>query len=182
MRCVTCGAEMILVKVVPDETMIVEGFERYTLQCLECGEIEQRFVFKNAAARAAESAAQAAAEAAERGSASAPSGWTRAVERLRERQGAATLRSTADNDPSGRDHDLRTAMRAAPGEGAGMPGGAKPHSEAKPGLPAFIPPSKPPEPSREPRTPAATTADGGSTGGSKWTCAVAKLRQRQDRG
>jgi hypothetical protein len=178
MRCVTCGAEMILVKVVPDETMIVEGFERYTLQCLECGEIEQRFVFKNAAARAAESAAQAA----EGGSAPAPSGWTRAVERLRERQGAATVRSTTGNDPSGRGHDLRTGMRAVPGEGAGMQGGAKPHAEAKPGLPALIPASKPPAPSREPRAPAATTADAGFTGGSKWTCAVAKLRQWQDRG
>jgi hypothetical protein len=36
---------MLLVKVVPDHTMIVPGYERYTLQCLGCYEIEQHLVY-----------------------------------------------------------------------------------------------------------------------------------------
>ena|SRR5712691_7013681 len=45
MRCVACGAEMLLVKVVPDTTMISSGYERYTLQCLGCYETEEHLVY-----------------------------------------------------------------------------------------------------------------------------------------
>ena len=45
MRCMACDGEMLLVSVQPDESMIIVGFERYTLQCLSCNEIEQRTVF-----------------------------------------------------------------------------------------------------------------------------------------
>src|SRR6267378_4650402 len=45
MRCVACGAEMLLVKVVPDHTMMVPGYERYTLQCLGCYEVKEHLVF-----------------------------------------------------------------------------------------------------------------------------------------
>ena len=41
----SCGAEMILLKVVEDETMMVRGFERHTYMCSACAEIERRFVF-----------------------------------------------------------------------------------------------------------------------------------------
>jgi hypothetical protein len=40
-----CGAEMQLVQAVPDETMMVAGFEHRTLQCSGCDEIERRLVF-----------------------------------------------------------------------------------------------------------------------------------------
>src|SRR5262245_25055844 len=96
MRCVACGAEMILVNVVPDETMIVSGFERYTMQCLGCGELEERFAFKGAASRGAETAADAAAAVAAQAGPPRPppmaSAWLRAVERLRGRQTAVTQR------------------------------------------------------------------------------------------
>jgi hypothetical protein len=45
MRCISCGAEMILIKVVEDETMMVRGFERHTYMCSACSDIEKRFVF-----------------------------------------------------------------------------------------------------------------------------------------
>ena len=45
MRCIACAAEMLLVKVVPEHTMMVPGYERYTLQCLGCYEVMDHLVF-----------------------------------------------------------------------------------------------------------------------------------------
>ena len=45
MRCMACGAEMILTNVVEDNTMAVPGFEHRTFVCLECQDVEQRLVF-----------------------------------------------------------------------------------------------------------------------------------------
>ncbi len=45
MRCMACGAEMILMKVVEDETMPVPGFERHAYMCSVCLDTEQRLVF-----------------------------------------------------------------------------------------------------------------------------------------
>lgn len=45
MRCVACGAEMLLVKVAPDTTMISSGYERYTLQCLGCDRIDEHLLY-----------------------------------------------------------------------------------------------------------------------------------------
>ena len=45
MRCMACGAEMILTNVVQDETMAVPGFEHQTFMCSECHDVERRFVF-----------------------------------------------------------------------------------------------------------------------------------------
>ena len=33
MRCMACGAEMQVVQVVPDDTLMVPGYEHHTLQC-----------------------------------------------------------------------------------------------------------------------------------------------------
>jgi hypothetical protein len=44
MRCCACGTEMLLVKVVPDASMITSGYERYTFQCLGCYEVENHLV------------------------------------------------------------------------------------------------------------------------------------------
>jgi len=40
-----CGAEMRVVQVVPDETMMVPGYEHHTLQCTGCNDVERRLVF-----------------------------------------------------------------------------------------------------------------------------------------
>ncbi len=45
MRCVSCGAEMDVVRVDRDDTTLVPGYERQTLQCSTCKEVEQRLVF-----------------------------------------------------------------------------------------------------------------------------------------
>jgi hypothetical protein len=36
---------MVLVKVVPDDTMAVPGFEHHTFMCSDCSDIERRLVF-----------------------------------------------------------------------------------------------------------------------------------------
>ena len=45
MRCMACGAEMILTNVVQDDTIGVPGFEHQTFRCSECHDLERRFVF-----------------------------------------------------------------------------------------------------------------------------------------
>jgi hypothetical protein len=40
-----CGGEMILMKVIEDETMAVSGFERRSFMCSECYDTEQRIAF-----------------------------------------------------------------------------------------------------------------------------------------
>ena len=48
MRCMDCGAEMRLVDVVGDPTMMVRGFEHHTFECAACRVIERRRVFNRA--------------------------------------------------------------------------------------------------------------------------------------
>src|SRR6267154_6686904 len=45
MRCISCGAEMRLVQVERDDTMIVSGYEHHTLQCSGCNEVARRTIF-----------------------------------------------------------------------------------------------------------------------------------------
>ena len=40
-----CGAEMLLMKVVQDDTMPVPGFEHHNFMCSGCGDVERRLVF-----------------------------------------------------------------------------------------------------------------------------------------
>src|SRR6476659_4322693 len=45
MLCLVCGAEMRLVEVVQDTTMLVPGYEHHTWQCSGCSTVEQRLTF-----------------------------------------------------------------------------------------------------------------------------------------
>ena len=45
MLCLACGAEMRLVEVVEDTTMLVSGYEHQTWQCSGCDSVEQRTTF-----------------------------------------------------------------------------------------------------------------------------------------
>jgi len=45
MHCMACGAEMILMKAIEDETMAVSGFERHTFMCSVCYDVERRLAF-----------------------------------------------------------------------------------------------------------------------------------------
>jgi len=48
MRCLLCNAEMTLMNVVQDDTMLVAGFEHHTFMCSSCHDVEQRLVFVRA--------------------------------------------------------------------------------------------------------------------------------------
>ena len=48
MLCVPCGAQMHLVEVRRDDTMMVRGYEHHTFECRSCGEIERRLTFSSA--------------------------------------------------------------------------------------------------------------------------------------
>jgi hypothetical protein len=92
MRCMACGAEMQVVQVVPDNTLLVPGYEHHTLQCSGCNDIERRLVFnREAAERAAAAEATPAAPPAEpvaepaNEPAAAPSAWQRAFAMFRGR-------------------------------------------------------------------------------------------------
>jgi hypothetical protein len=45
MRCPACGAEMHLMKVAPDQTMMVAGYEEHTFECSGCHDHVRRLVF-----------------------------------------------------------------------------------------------------------------------------------------
>jgi hypothetical protein len=45
MRCMSCGAEMRLLQTERDDTMGAPGYQRQTLQCFGCNEIERRTIF-----------------------------------------------------------------------------------------------------------------------------------------
>jgi hypothetical protein len=45
MLCLACGAEMRLVQVVEDTTLLVSGYEHQTWQCSGCDSVEQRTTF-----------------------------------------------------------------------------------------------------------------------------------------
>jgi hypothetical protein len=160
MRCVPCGAEMILVSVAPDQTMIVEGFERYTMQCLGCGEVEERFLFRPTAAQAVP---------ASPGAAVAPtmaSAWVRAVERLRGQETVVTERR-AEQQKADRVTQFYREWEEL------IPGGRAARSK------------KPPKPTAPRQIKAAATARTDADSGrplNTWERAVAKLRARQDRG
>src|SRR5262249_11464482 len=47
-RCLLCNAEMTLMNVVQDDTMLVAGFEHHTFMCSSCHDVEQRLVFVRA--------------------------------------------------------------------------------------------------------------------------------------
>jgi len=56
-----CGAEMQVVQVVPDDTLMVPGYEHHTLQCSGCNDIERRLVFNRESAEQAAAATEAEA-------------------------------------------------------------------------------------------------------------------------
>ena len=82
MRCMVCGAEMRLMQVVQDNTMMVSGYEHHTLQCSGCDEVERRFVFS----RASEPSEPVLVPSMYPLVQSVPNVWARAVARLRGRQ------------------------------------------------------------------------------------------------
>src|SRR5712691_8512081 len=94
MRCMACGAEMRLMQSVPDDTMMVVGYEHQTWACTGCDEVERRLMFTRVktpieAVPALAVAPQDAPAKDEQTdtpgpiTASIPSAWARAVARIR---------------------------------------------------------------------------------------------------
>jgi hypothetical protein len=50
MRCMSCGAEMRVLRVERDDTQDFAGYERQTLECTACHDVETRTVFRETAA------------------------------------------------------------------------------------------------------------------------------------
>jgi len=114
MRCMACGDEMVLTAVLPAAAMAVAGFEQQTLTCLACRVTERRFVFSRGAtetsvpppvtppaqqpvppcSQPAVIASQADRIASQSDGIAPAHAWTRAVEKLRNRQ--ADLNARAD--------------------------------------------------------------------------------------
>ena len=175
MRCMACGAEMILVHVVADETMIVSGFERYTLQCLGCDEVEHRFVFtRQNGARDAQAGADGAgasppsSAAGEKNTAAASSAWARTVKTFRSRQAAIAARATGAKKTDRVGEFYRNWENPIPPRRRPV---------------QLLAPPKPKPPSEIKAAVRASGDEAGERGaaGSAWARAVAKLRQRQER-
>jgi hypothetical protein len=47
MLCMACGAEMHLISVVEDNTMMVPGYEHHTFLCSACPEMDRRLLFRD---------------------------------------------------------------------------------------------------------------------------------------
>ena len=88
MRCMGCGAQMVLTATVPDQTMPVRGFEHQTFRCFDCGVTEVTGPATNGVELENGTEALPAAAAAR-----SPT-WTRAVEKLRSRE--AEIRQRAE--------------------------------------------------------------------------------------
>jgi hypothetical protein len=120
MRCLACGEEMVLTAVMPAGPMSVAGFEQQTFACLVCRTTERRFVFDRGASETPVSspvplpAAQPVPPCSQpNGTTSQPDdlaaqpdgivaqpdgiapahAWTRAVEKLRNRQANLNARA-----------------------------------------------------------------------------------------
>ena len=81
MLCIACGAEMRLMQVVQDNTMMVPGYEHHTWQCSGCNEIERRLAFTREKTPI-ENVPPAPAPADR---VAVPNAWARAVAKLRGR-------------------------------------------------------------------------------------------------
>ena len=50
MRCMSCGAELHVLRVEHDDALSLAGCERQTLQCSACHDVETRTVFRESSA------------------------------------------------------------------------------------------------------------------------------------
>ena len=113
MRCMRCGGDMVVTATASEDAALPAGFTHETLQCLACGDVERRLVFKPALIETdasaclssprqetASSSPQAPSPASDASAlslppevgASAPA-WIRAVEKLRSRQADIRVRT-----------------------------------------------------------------------------------------
>ncbi len=161
MRCLGCGVEMRLVRVVPDGTAAISGYAYHTFECPGCNDTETRLLFgrspdEAAPATSRPAAADALSSAPEDGLSPALGAWGRALELLRSQQRALDERA------------------AATGTSGSQP--VAPPRAPTPVLPSR-PSDEPPEPLRKPAV--SRVEDPPSS--SKWRRAISMLRRMQER-
>jgi hypothetical protein len=84
MRCLACGAEMQLVEVIQDHTMLIRGYEQHAFECPECHDVERRLAFQRDPSPPVPPTRSASVVCTE--PAGTVNAWARAVARLRNHQ------------------------------------------------------------------------------------------------
>jgi hypothetical protein len=138
MRCIGCGAQMVLTAAVPDETMAVQGFEHQTFRCFDCGAMEQRHTFVAGNPASAEVTAPApispptaCIEEAPAANDTVSGAWTRAVEKLRSRQAEIRQRAEAAKRTDWNLEFNQAWERLAPGRPASAENGYSDYTKPK---------------------------------------------------
>jgi hypothetical protein len=86
MQCLACGAKMLLMDVVRDDTTKVPGLERHTFKCSACPQIARRVMFSRVKMPISNLPAIATPTNNPWKGCAAPNAWSKAVETLRNRQ------------------------------------------------------------------------------------------------
>ena len=170
MQCLGCGAKMLLMEVVRDNTTKVSAFERHIFKCSACPQIARRFVFSRVKMPVSHlPVITTPTRNLWKGCVAAPSAWGKAVETLRSRQTDLKERTAAAKTATWTKavEKLRSKQTAL-GEQAAV--GSRPKlAEPVPAPAASSAPSASPTTPSEPIAPPST-----------WERAVAKVRARQD--
>ncbi len=171
MQCLGCGAKMLLMEVVPDDTSKVSGFECRIFKCSVCPQIARRFVFSRVKMPVTHLPVITTPTHNLWKGVAAPSAWGKAIETLRSRQTDLKERAAAAKTAGGTKAVEKVRSRqAALVERAAVASRLKPAEPLQaPGATSSGPPASPTVPSE----PVAFQ--------SAWERAVAKIRARQDR-
>jgi hypothetical protein len=84
-RCLTCDAQMQLVEVIDDTTVLVSGYNRQMWCCWSCGDVERRMVFARAKTVASNVPMTTHRDESTTKDGPHPSAWNQAVNKLRNR-------------------------------------------------------------------------------------------------
>ena len=170
MQCLGCGAKMLLMEVVRDDTTKLSGFECHIFKCSACPQIARRFVFSRVKMPVTRlPVITAPTHNFWEGYVAAPSAWGKAIETLRSRQTDLKARTAAAKTASWTKavEKLRSKQTALAEQAAVA-------SHLKLAEPVQAPAAV--EPSASP--PALSEPIGAP---SAWERAVAKVRTRQER-
>ena len=86
MRCLFCNAEMVLMEAVQADPTTLPSFEHRTFLCLACHRVERRLAYAGARAPSATSHSPSPAANLHIGSGMPQSAWSRAVEKVLDKQ------------------------------------------------------------------------------------------------
>jgi hypothetical protein len=172
MQCLACGAKMLLMEVVRDDTTKVPGLERHTFKCSACPQIARRVMFSRVKMPVSHLPVITTPTHHLWNGVAAPNGWGKAIETLRSRQADLTERAAAAKIAG-----WTKAVERVRRKQAALAEHAAVTSQVKRAEPVWAPaaassePSASPPASSEPVVPARA-----------WERAVAKVRARQGTG